>query len=518
MKYYSVKLIFLVSTLILTVPLTQNSFGSDLKEPYQNLNKSFNHNKVIAHRGAWKNSGTPENSIAALKAAILLGCAGSETDVQMTKDGALVINHDPDWAGLPVQKTLLNDLRKTALSNGESLPLLQDFLKVIKKQSGTKLILELKPSENGREWANATVKKVVDLIKKKRAEEWVTYISFDYEMLKEILRLQPSANVQYLNGDKSPEQLKQDGVKGVDYHFSVFQKHPGWIKSAKENKIDLNAWTVNDEKNISWLLANDFDFITTNEPEMLFKEIERSPVPKGMKLVWNDEFNYNGLPDSSKWNYGVGGNGWGNHEKQFYTKADSSNAVVKNDVLSIIARKEKHENSDYTSARLLTKGKAEWTYGYIEISAKLPAGVGLWPAGWMLGSNAEDVGWPKCGEIDIMEHVGYKKDSLFGTVHTEAYNHRKNTQKGRTVLLKNPYDQFHTYAINWTPDQIEFLLDGNVYFEFANEHKTDAEWPFDKPFYLLLNMAVGGDFGGKEGIDDSVFPAVYQIDYVRVYQ
>jgi beta-glucanase (GH16 family) len=117
-----------------------------------------------------------------------------------------------------------------------------------------------------------------------------------------------------------------------------------------------------------------------------------------------------------------------------------------------------------------------------------------------------------------MEHVGYKKDSLFGTVHTEAYNHRKNTQKGQTVLLKNPYDQFHTYAINWTPEKIEFLLDGNVYFQFANEHKTDAEWPFDKPFYLLLNMAVGGDFGGKEGVDDSVFPAVYQVDYVRVYQ
>ena len=508
----------MVITLILTVPLAQNTFGKNIKPPFENLNKAFNHNKVIAHRGAWKNSRTPENSIASLKAAIALNCFGSETDVQMTKDGALVINHDPVWAGLPVQKSTLAELRKTKLSNGEELPLLQDFLKVIKKQSGTKLILELKPSENGRDWANATVKKVVDMVQQKNVQKWITYISFDYEMLTEILRLQPSANVQYLNGDKSPAELKQDGIKGADYHFSVFQKHPEWILSAKENDIDLNAWTVNEQKTMNFFLANDFDFITTNEPELLFKEIAKSPVTKGMKLVWSDEFNYVGLPDSSKWNYGIGGSGWGNHEKQFYTDADSSNAMVKNGLLSIIARKEKHENSDYTSARLLTKGKAEWTYGFVEIRAKLPAGVGLWPAGWMLGSNADEVGWPKCGEIDIMEHVGYKKDSLFGTVHTEAYNHRNNTQKGKIIFLDHPYSEFHTYALKWTPEKMEFLLDGNVYFQFANEHKTDAEWPFDKPFYLLLNMAVGGDFGGKEGVDDSVFPAVYQVDYVRIFQ
>ena len=221
-----------------------------------------------------------------------------------------------------------------------------------------------------------------------QAQAWIVYISFDYEMLKEILRLEPSANVQYLNGDKTPEQLKQDGIKGADYHYSVFQKHPEWIQSAKENKIDLNAWTVNEEKDMDWLLANDFDFITTNEPELLFKEIEKSPVAKGMKLVWSDEFNYTGLPDSTKWNFDTGGHGWGNNEKQFYTDADTMNAIVKNGVLSIIARKEKHGNNDYTSARLLTKGKAEWTYGHIEISAKLPPGRGLWPAGWMLGSDS----------------------------------------------------------------------------------------------------------------------------------
>ncbi|HET7117849.1 MAG TPA: family 16 glycosylhydrolase, partial [Hanamia sp.] len=299
---------------------------------------------------------------------------------------------------------------------------------------------------------------------------------------------------------------------------SVFQKHPEWIQSAKENNIDLNAWTVNEEKTMNWLLANDFNFITTNEPEILFKEIEKSPVTKGMKLVWSDEFNYTGLPDSTKWNYEVGGNGWGNNERQFYTDADTMNAIVKNGILSIIGRKEKHGDNEYTSARLVTKGKTEWKYGLIEINAKLPAGRGLWPAAWMLGSDVEKIGWPDCGEIDIMEHVGFKKDTVLGTIHTGAYNHIKGTQKGKDIFIENPYTQFHTFAIDWTPEKIDFLLDGNVYFQFKNEHKTNAEWPFDKPFFLILNMAIGGNLGGKKGIDDSIFPATYQIDYVRVFQ
>ncbi|HEY5368493.1 MAG TPA: family 16 glycosylhydrolase [Hanamia sp.] len=488
------------------------------KKSFTLLKDQFHHNKVIAHRGAWKNNNLPQNSIAALKAAIGLGCAGSETDVQMTADSALVINHDPVWGGLHVQKSTLEELRKTKLSDGELLPVLPDFLKTIQQQTGTKLILEIKPSERGKDWANATVQKVISTVHDMQAQAWIVYISFDYEMLKEVLRLEPSANVQYLNGDKAPEQLKKDGIKGADYYYSAFQKNSGWIQSAKENNIDLNAWTVNEEKTMNWLLANDFNFITTNEPELLFKEIEKSPVTRGMKLVWSDEFNYSGLPDPAKWNYETGGHGWGNNEKQFYTEADTMNAIVKDGVLSIIARKEKHNDNDYTSARLLTNGKAEWTYGRIEISAKLPPGRGLWPAGWMLGSDFKKSGWPDCGEIDIMEHVGFKKDTVFGTVHTGAYNHIKGTQKGIEILIKNPYTQFHTYAIEWTPEKIDFFLDGENYYHFPNEHKTNAEWPFDKPFFLLLNMAVGGNLGGQKGIDDSVFPATYQIDYVRVYQ
>ncbi len=478
----------------------------------------FNKNKVIAHRGAWKNTGSPENSIASLKAAIALGCFGSETDVHMTSDSALVINHDPVWAGLHVQKTPLQELRNTRLSNGEMLPLVTDYLKMICEQKVTRLILELKPSEKGREWANATVRKVIETVHEMQAQAWMVYISFDYEMLKEILKLEPSAHVQYLNGDKTPQQLKEDGIKGADYHYSVFQRKAEWMESAKKNDIRLNAWTVNDAREMQWLLANDVDFITTNEPEMLFREIEKSPVSKGWKLVWSDEFNYSGLPDSSKWNYDVGGDGWGNNEKQFYRGADTMNSSVKKGMLSIIARKENQGRNEYSSARLVTKGKGEWKYGRMEISAKLPEGVGLWPAFWMLGKNIDKAGWPTCGEIDIMESVGFKKDSVFGTVHTDAYNHMKGTQKGADVIIKNPYSEFHLFAIEWTRGKIDFFLDDKMYYSFANEHKTSKEWPFDQPFSLILNLAVGGSLGGKMGIDESAFPAVFQVDYVRVFQ
>lgn len=231
---------------------------------------------MIAHRGAWKKKELPQNSIASLQAAIALGCAGSETDVQMTIDSALVINHDPVWGGLAVQKSTLKELQKTKLSNGELLPVLADFLKTIRQQTVTKLILEIKSSERGREWANITVQKVLKRVEQMKAQGCIVYISFDYGMLKEVLKLEPSANVQYLNGDKTPEQLKQDGIRGADYHYSVFHQHPEWILSAKEYNIDLNAWTVNNAKEMNWLLKNNFNFITTNEPELLFREIEKS--------------------------------------------------------------------------------------------------------------------------------------------------------------------------------------------------------------------------------------------------
>lgn len=241
---------------------------------------------------------------------------------------------------------------------------------------------------------------------------------------------------------------------------------------------------------------------------------------KPWKLVWADEFNYTGLPDSTKWSFETRGNsyGWGNNEKQFYTDNKTANALVSNGTLKIVARKESQEGKDYTSARLSSAGKAEFQYGKIEVRAKLPKGLGTWPAIWMLGTNIKNTKWPACGEIDIMEQVGYEPDSIHGTVHTAAYNHVKGTQRGKTVYIAEPYAAFHTYAVEWTPETVDFLLDGKVYHSFANEHRTTAEWPFSQPFYLILNLAIGGNWGGKMGIDESIFPATMEVDYVRVYQ
>jgi len=236
------------------------------------------------------------------------------------------------------------------------------------------------------------------------------------------------------------------------------------------------------------------------------------------KLVWSDEFNYKGLPDKSKWGYDTGGHGWGNHEREYYTEKRLENASVKDGMLSITAIKEPYKNAEYTSARLVSKNKGDWKYGRIEVRAKLPKGRGLWPAIWMLPSDWKYGDWPTSGEIDIMEHVGYERDSIYGTVHTGAYNHRIGTQKGSRTFRTDLSDTFHNYTLVWTENKMEMYVDDENYFTFLNEKKTEKEWPFDQRFHLLLNVAVGGDWGGKKGVDDSVFPQQMLVDYVRVYQ
>ncbi len=267
------------------------------------------------------------------------------------------------------------------------------------------------------------------------------------------------------------------------------------------------------------------------------KDKKAAVLSKKYELVWADEFETAGKPDSTKWNYELGF--IRNNEKQYYTDS-LKNARVEDGHLIIEAHKEKIANKDfksedfkdrrwlhyipkidtaqYTSASLTTKGLAEWTYGKIEVKAKLPKGVGQWPAIWMLGKNKKEVGWPKCGEIDIMEHVGFNKDTIFGSVHSETYNHIKKTHKTQGVFIDQPYDKFHVYAIEWTPEKIDFLLNGKVYLNITNEHKTTNEWPFDQDFNLKLNNAIGGMWGAQKGIDNTVFPQQMVVDYVRVYQ
>ena len=236
----------------------------------------------------------------------------------------------------------------------------------------------------------------------------------------------------------------------------------------------------------------------------------------GWKLVWSDEFDKPGLPDAAKWSYETGM--LRNHEKQFYT-TDKENARVEDGHLVIEARKEKREKGDFTSASLNSRGHGEWTYGRVEVKAKIPAARGTWPAIWMLPNDIDKAGWPKCGEIDIMEHVGYDPAVIHGTLHTEAYNHVKHTQRSATVTEPTFATEFHTYSMEWSAEKITIGIDSKIYGTFDKKAGDGvAQWPFDKPFYLILNLAIGGDWGGVKGIDDAAFPQRMEIDYVRVYQ
>ncbi len=235
------------------------------------------------------------------------------------------------------------------------------------------------------------------------------------------------------------------------------------------------------------------------------------------KLIWSDEFNYQGLPDSTKWNYDVGGHGWGNNELQYYTYRQPANARVENGNLLIEVKKEQVGKNSYTSARLVTKGKGDWAYGHIDVRAKLPRGLGTWPAIWMLAST-NPLKWPDDGEIDIMEHVGYDQGVVHGSVHCKKYYHTIGTQKSARTTVPDCSDAFHVYSLDWDAETITVLIDSKPYFTFTNEHSDQTAWPFNKPFHLLLNIAVGGNWGGQKGVDDSVFPQRMEIDYVRVYQ
>ncbi|RZS94742.1 glycoside hydrolase family 16 protein [Cecembia calidifontis] len=235
------------------------------------------------------------------------------------------------------------------------------------------------------------------------------------------------------------------------------------------------------------------------------------------QTVWHDEFDYEGLPDPNKWVYDVGDHGWGNNELQYYTKNDPKNARVENGLLIIEAHQDSTYEKGYSSARLLTRGKASWQYGYIEVKAKLPKGVGTWPAVWMLPEENKYGGWPKSGEIDIMEHVGFDQGTVHGTVHTEAFNHTKGTQKGAQVMVADCSENFHIYAIDWKEDKIDFYLNGEKYHTFENTGNGREEWPFDHAFHLIFNIAVGGNWGGAQGVAPDIWPQRMEIDYVRVY-
>jgi beta-glucanase (GH16 family) len=231
--------------------------------------------------------------------------------------------------------------------------------------------------------------------------------------------------------------------------------------------------------------------------------------------VWSDEFDRPGRPDPARWGYEHGL--VRNKEAQFYTVDRPENVRVEDGCLIITARKEAWEGAEITSASLTTKDRFSFTYGKVEIRARVPTGRGVWPALWTLGCKRPGISWPACGEIDIMEYVGMDPDLFHFTVHTGAFNHVLHTQRGSRIRTPAPWKDFHTFGVIWTPAALEWFCDGEPVFAFANDGQGPAHWPFDQPHFLLMNLAIGGAWGGMKGIDESIFPAEFRIDYVRVW-
>lgn len=236
---------------------------------------------------------------------------------------------------------------------------------------------------------------------------------------------------------------------------------------------------------------------------------------KQPQLIWSDEFDYTGQPDSSRWNYQVGNGcpglcGWGNNEEEYYTD-NIENIHIENGVLIINAIR---LDSIWTSARITTKGKFNFTFGRIEFRAKLPGGIGTWPALWMLNGKMDEIGWPKAGEIDIMEHVGRRPGVIQSSMHTQSsFGKTLNTD---STFVDSYHTDFHVYSAEWSPEKINVFVDDNPFYTYRPEIINEDTWPFHSPFYLIINLAMGGSFGGP--IDPALSAARMEVDYVRVYQ
>ncbi len=236
-------------------------------------------------------------------------------------------------------------------------------------------------------------------------------------------------------------------------------------------------------------------------------------------LTWSDEFDVPGSINPDKWEYDLGSKRWGNGEIQYYT--EGRNSFVKDSLLTIEGRIEDYEGSPYTSARITTFGKKHFMYGRLEISAKIPKAKGAWPAIWMMPTDKKEknIPWPRCGEIDIMEHVHPLFGNIHVSLHTELYNHVRRTQRTHFEIIEGITDGFHEYAMDWTKDYIEFFIDKKSFAKYERNQEgyvtDELGWPFDKPYYLILNQAIGGTWGGDVAVED--FPSLFEIDYVRYY-
>ena len=271
-------------------------------------------------------------------------------------------------------------------------------------------------------------------------------------------------------------------------------------------------------KNIESLFLMFLSVLFLSSCEISTAEKEEEPGDDNGVLIWSDEFDEDGSINSSNWTYEIGrgsnNDGWGNNESQYYTNR-SENSFIEDGVLKIIAKKESYQGSQYTSARLITRDKFSFVYGRVDVRAKLPSGGGTWPAIWTLGQNINRVGWPACGEIDIMEHTGNDQGITSSAIHTPSSH-------GATINLNHrAYDSdvstgFHVYSINWTVEKIDFMVDDEIHYTYSPALKNNANWPFTLDQFILLNVAMGGSLGGT--IDPAFTESTMEIDYVRVYQ
>ena len=312
---------------------------------------------------------------------------------------------------------------------------------------------------------------------------------------------QSSGDYLYVEWDFGNEQTTGKSTEKNKVHTIYYPKKG-------EYEVTLKVWgnlnTSADTKVVTKTIS-----IEADDPDYV--------DPEG--LIWSDEFN-NATINAANWTFEVGHGdwGWGNNELQYYTNGDNAEIIDGKLVLTAKKVNDDKAQGSYTSTRMISWGKQEFTYGRIEVRAKLPSGTGIWPAIWMLGANLDQVGWPACGEIDIMEYVGFEPDVVHSTVHCTAGSGANGN--GSSKALETAEEAFHIYGLLWTESALTFYVDSpdNVVHVYSPANKDETNWPFNKPHFFILNVAVGGTWGGAQGIDNTIFPQSMEIDYVRVYE
>jgi beta-glucanase (GH16 family) len=329
-----------------------------------------------------------------------------------------------------------------------------------------------------------------------------------------------AGNGQYLqavNGGGSTVNVT--GAALLDWErFRIFKQGGGQIHSGDTialQTIVSGRWLSAENGGGSTVSANGPAYDTWEQLIITLGGAPPPPPPTNWRLVWQDEFDGPNI-DESKWVYEVQRPGWVNNELQNYTYRRWENARIENGALVIEARRD-FFGGEYSSARLKTQGRVSWTYGRVEARLQVPNGWGTWPAFWMMPDN-QSRGWPACGEIDIMEHVGYDENRIHSTTHSLRYNWRSPNQRTGSTFVPGATSGFHVYAVEWYPDRIDAFVDGVRYFTSPNDGGGDDSYPFNKNFHIILNLAVGGDWGGARGVDPNTWPRRMTVDYVRVYQ